>query len=252
MTRLDSTQPRELQFGTSGRRGEIVHLTPLEIYINVLAELEYLQSRSGMRGLRARRRVLLSRSTCAPVRRGSAGAVVRAVARCRHAARESRADSDAGAGVLRLGRGPASIMVTGSHIPFDRNGYKLNTSRGELLKSHEAPIGEFVARVRERALCAALRGVAVRRARRFQSSSPAICRPKTTRRARPICAVTGTSSRNVARAASGILLYEHSAVGRDLLVGAPRARSAPRSCAGAAATSSFPSIRRISTPRSWP
>ena len=43
-----------------------------------------------------------------------------------------------------------SIMVTGSHIPFDRNGYKLNTSVGELLKSHEAPIGAFVARVRER------------------------------------------------------------------------------------------------------
>ena len=36
--------PRELRFGTSGRRGEIAHLTPLEIYINVMAELEYLRS----------------------------------------------------------------------------------------------------------------------------------------------------------------------------------------------------------------
>src|SRR5271170_926381 len=36
-------QPRELTFGTSGRRGEVIHLTQLEIYINALAELTYLQ-----------------------------------------------------------------------------------------------------------------------------------------------------------------------------------------------------------------
>ena len=41
-------------------------------------------------------------------------------------------------------------MVTGSHIPFDRNGYKLNTSRGELLKEHEQPINEAVRLVRGR------------------------------------------------------------------------------------------------------
>src|ERR1019366_7786166 len=34
----------ELKFGTSGRRGEVVHLTQLEIYIDALAELLYLQS----------------------------------------------------------------------------------------------------------------------------------------------------------------------------------------------------------------
>src|SRR5436190_24386506 len=45
-----SYEPRELQFGTSGRRGLVADLTPLEIYINVLAELEYLQSSGVMRG----------------------------------------------------------------------------------------------------------------------------------------------------------------------------------------------------------
>ena len=49
-----------------------------------------------------------------------------------------------------LTRGKGSIMVTGSHIPFDRNGYKLNTSQGELLKTHEEPINQAVAAVRER------------------------------------------------------------------------------------------------------
>src|ERR1019366_1768052 len=37
-------EPRKLEFGTSGRRGKVVDLTQLEVYINALAELEYLQS----------------------------------------------------------------------------------------------------------------------------------------------------------------------------------------------------------------
>ncbi|MGZ8241898.1 MAG: hypothetical protein ACXWTK_10285, partial [Methylobacter sp.] len=37
-------EPRELQFGTSGRRGEVIHLTQLEVFINAVAELEFLQA----------------------------------------------------------------------------------------------------------------------------------------------------------------------------------------------------------------
>src|SRR5947209_12518242 len=37
-------EPQALKFGTSGRRGEVVHLTQLEVYLNAVAELEYLQS----------------------------------------------------------------------------------------------------------------------------------------------------------------------------------------------------------------
>jgi phosphomannomutase len=47
-------------------------------------------------------------------------------------------------------QGKGSIMVTGSHIPFDRNGYKTNTSKGELLKQHEGPINDKVKEVRSR------------------------------------------------------------------------------------------------------
>jgi phosphomannomutase len=39
-------------------------------------------------------------------------------------------------------------MVTGSHIPFDRNGIKINRSAGEILKSDEAGINREVERVR--------------------------------------------------------------------------------------------------------
>ena len=37
-------EPQMLGFGTSGRRGKVVDLTQLEVYLNALAELEYLQS----------------------------------------------------------------------------------------------------------------------------------------------------------------------------------------------------------------
>src|SRR5207244_5001724 len=43
-------EPQPLKFGTSGRRGLVVHLTQLDIYINALAELEYLQSLSPAEG----------------------------------------------------------------------------------------------------------------------------------------------------------------------------------------------------------
>ncbi|HET6216365.1 MAG TPA: hypothetical protein VFE27_05055, partial [Acidobacteriaceae bacterium] len=43
-------EPQELGFGTSGRRGKVVDLTQLEVYLNALAELDYLQSLSPAEG----------------------------------------------------------------------------------------------------------------------------------------------------------------------------------------------------------
>ncbi|MBV9266631.1 MAG: hypothetical protein JO061_10730, partial [Acidobacteriaceae bacterium] len=39
-----------MRFGTSGRRGEIAHLTQLEVYINARAELEYLKGLDAQKG----------------------------------------------------------------------------------------------------------------------------------------------------------------------------------------------------------
>jgi phosphomannomutase len=143
-------QPRELGFGTSGRRGEVVHLTDLELYINVLAELKYLQSLPRAAGGIVSGEEFYVALDLRPSSTRLCVAIERAIA-------------DAGMRPVNLGRiptpalmcyavskGKGSIMVTGSHIPFDRNGYKLNTSRGELLKEHEQPINEAVSVVRER------------------------------------------------------------------------------------------------------
>jgi phosphomannomutase len=208
-SRLNYT-PRELQFGTSGRRGLIVDLTPLEIYINVTAELEYLQSTGLERG----------DFYVAFDLRPSSPRICQTV---------MRAACDAGMRPVNLGRIPtpalanyawprrrASIMVTGSHIPFDRNGYKLNTADGELLKDQEAPIGEFVARTRARLYAQPFAESLFDE--RGECKAPLHDLPPEDGSARAEYLeryqdfFSGRSLRG-----ARILVYEHSAVGRDLL-----------------------------------
>jgi phosphomannomutase len=203
-------KPRELQFGTSGRRGEIAHLTPLEIYVNVTAELEYLRSIGLERGdfyvaLDLRQS---SPRICQTVLRAACDAGMRAV-------NLGRIPTPALANYA-WARGRASIMVTGSHIPFDRNGYKLNTPAGELLKSHEAPIGELVARVRSRLYEDPFADSPFDERGDFKvppaDLPPADDAARTEYLGR-YRAFFGKRS----LAGIRILLYEHSAVGRDLL-----------------------------------
>jgi phosphomannomutase len=47
-----------------------------------------------------------------------------------------------------IASGRAGVMVSGSHVPFDRNGIKLNKSVGEMLKSDEPGVLREVERVR--------------------------------------------------------------------------------------------------------
>jgi phosphomannomutase len=165
-TKNDSLQsrlnyaPQELGFGTSGRRGKVVDLTQLEVYINALAELEYLQSLARADGGIKRGDDFYFACDLRP---SSTEFVGEEQGRGEIAQAIVKAAGDAGMQAVNLGRIPTpalasfalsgnrgSIMVTGSHIPFDRNGYKVNTSRGELLKQQEAPINERVTAVRKR------------------------------------------------------------------------------------------------------
>jgi phosphomannomutase len=165
-TKLDSLrsrlnyEPQELAFGTSGRRGKVVDLTQLEVYLNALAELEYLQSLTPAEGGIKRGDPFYFAYDLRP---SSSELVSQEQGRGRLAQAIVAAIGDAGMQPVNLGRIPTpalasyalsrkkgSIMVTGSHIPFERNGYKTNSSRGELLKQQEAPINEQVKKVRKR------------------------------------------------------------------------------------------------------
>jgi phosphomannomutase len=140
MTSFRGRDPAELTFGTSGLRGLVTDITDLEAYVNTRGFLDFIGG--------SRTRVALA-GDLRPSTDRIQGAVARAI-------------EDAGDTVDYLGkiptpalthyalaRGIASVMVTGSHIPFDRNGIKFNKPDGEVLKEDEAGILEAVRRARE-------------------------------------------------------------------------------------------------------
>ena len=222
---LDHT-PRPLQFGTSGRRGAVVDLTQLEIYINALAELEYLQSLPRKEGGIARGEDFFIASDLRP---SSSAYVSEQQGRGELTQAIIEAVRSAGMHPVYLGRIPTpaltafalaqsrgSIMVTGSHIPFDRNGYKVNTARGELLKHHEQPINEHVAKVRARFYSETFRHSPFDAQGRFKAGHrdlPAVNPAAEQAYRRRYVDFFGRTS----LAGLRLLAFQHSAVGRDLL-----------------------------------
>jgi phosphomannomutase len=219
-------QPQELGFGTSGRRGKVVDLSQLEIYINALAELEYLQSLSAEEGGIRRGDPFYfaydlrpSSVAFSPEEQGRgelAQAIVQAI-------------RDAGMQPVNLGplptpalasfaltHGKGSIMITGSHIPFDRNGYKTNSSRGELLKQQEAPINEQVRRVRERLYAQPYASSLFDARGMFRSGHQPLPASEGSARSAYIARFTDFFASRSLRGRR-ILVYQHSSVGRDLL-----------------------------------
>jgi phosphomannomutase len=220
-------QPQVLRFGTSGRRGEVVHLTQLEIYINALAELSYLQGLSESQGGIVRGQEIFFASDLRPsstsyvAEQGGRGEIAQAI---------ERAIRDSGMLPVYLGRIPTpalasyalsrqrgSMMITGSHIPFDRNGYKTNTSRGELLKEHEGPIGEVVQRTRERLYAQPFAESPFDADGRLKTGHGELPAELSFAREAYIERYT-TFFAGLSLKGKRLLVYQHSAVGRDLIV----------------------------------
>jgi phosphomannomutase len=102
-----------------------------------------------------------------------------------------------------MARGQAAIMVTGSHIPADRNGLKFYTARGEITTDDEARIAALAATETAEEGPAAPQadpGAAGRYRDRYLAQAPAD-----------------------ALAGLGIGVYQHSTVARDLLADLVRA-----------------------------
>ncbi len=220
-------QPCELRFGTSGRRGEVVHLTQLEIYINASAELAYLQGLPAASGGIVRGQEfyfacdLRPSSTSYVAEQGGRGEIAQAI---------ERAIQDAGMQPVYLGciptpaltsyaigRERGSMMITGSHIPFDRNGYKTNASQGELLKQHEQPIGDVVRKVRERLYAEPYESSLFDEQGLFKTGHAEL--PAETLAARDeYIERYAQFFERLSLKGQRLLVYQHSAVGRDLLV----------------------------------
>ena len=118
------------KFGTSGLRGLVTELTSDLIGAHVRAFVAACPVGNG---------IWIGRDL-----RGSSPAISKMVA---IAAREMGVQvTDAGAvptpalALASMNAGCAAVMVTGSHIPDDRNGIKFYTPEGEITKAHEAAI----------------------------------------------------------------------------------------------------------------
>ncbi|MGC8988824.1 MAG: hypothetical protein ACP5MD_01750 [Verrucomicrobiia bacterium] len=231
-------QPVELKFGTSGRRGEVVHLTQLEVYINAVAEMEYLLSLpKDEGGIRIGQNFYIGHdlrpsSTRFVPEQGGRGEIAQAI---------MTAVSDAGLRPVNLGaiptpavayyallHGCGSIMVTGSHIPFDRNGYKTYSAKGELRKQDEEPINARADEVRRRVYGQPLAESKFNPNGMFKTGHVELPQVQTdwkqtyaNRYYDFFCGTaTGPASkpqRQSVLAGLRVLVYEHSAVGRDIL-----------------------------------
>lgn len=120
-------------FGTSGVRGLVAAMTDEVCHAFALAFL----------------RTLPAAGPAAPVvlahdlRPSSPRIAAACAAAIRQAGREVRFCGVVPTPALALHAGQAgaaAVMVTGSHIPFDRNGIKFYKPQGEILKADEAPI----------------------------------------------------------------------------------------------------------------
>jgi phosphomannomutase len=203
--------PVPLAFGTSGLRGLVRDITDLEAYINVKGALRYLLS---IGDIRAGSTVVIGGDL-----RPSTDRVMRACA---------QAIVDSGCQVENAGKiptpalvshtistGRAGIMVTGSHIPFDRNGIKINKSVGEVLKSDEPGITREVERVRVEEYSRTATASAFDASGMFKRA-PAL--PPLDRSAEETYVRRYlTSFTRGGLSGLSVLVYQHSAVGRDIL-----------------------------------
>lgn len=220
-------EPQPLKFGTSGRRGEVIHLTQLEIYLNARAELDYLLALSpGAGGIRAGQEFFFAcdlrpSSTRFVAEQGGRGELAQAI---------ERAVLDAGLTPVNLGsiptpaltayalaRGCGSMMITGSHIPFDRNGYKTNSAKGELLKQDEMPIDERVAAWRAKLYQQPFAESLFAANGNFKVAAQTVAMASEAGRRAYLSRYEDFFGGRTLRGLR-LVAYQHSAVGRDLLV----------------------------------
>ena len=134
----------ELKFGTSGLRDTVENMTDMECYINARGFIAYLAEAGEFKkgdniaigGDRRPSTYKIKRAVAAATR--DMGGIVDD---------EGQVPSPALA-YYAMCNNMASIMVTGSHIPADRNGIKFTKRSGEILKSDEPGILENVRKER--------------------------------------------------------------------------------------------------------
>lgn len=204
-------QPAELRFGTSGLRDLVSDMTDLECYINTAGFLGFLLAQGIPKGP-----VLIAGDLRESTPR-IIGAVVKAASDKGFTPEYHGFIPTPALAYHALQRGVPCIMVTGSHIPADRNGIKFYKPDGEVLKGDEAAIKAAVAAERQvfyaQAAAESLFGAqgmfkAPQELPETEDGAYQAYRERYLDVFPPDC-LTGKK----------IVFYQHSAVGRDLLTG---------------------------------
>jgi len=215
-----NTKSKELKFGTSGLRDTVENMIDMECFINAKGFIAYLESlgefkkgnKVAIAGDRRPSTYKIKRAVCAAI--SDMGGVVDD---------QGQVPSPALA-YYAMQSNTASIMVTGSHIPADRNGIKFTKKSGEILKSDESGILENVRKERIKVYSEASEDSIVDKKGNFKPTFE----PKFNKLLKTEC-YTGESGKlyiDRYRSTFGneffprgtkIFLYQHSAVGRDIV-----------------------------------
>ncbi|WP_134497442.1 phosphomannomutase [Microvirga pakistanensis] len=197
----DATGASSLKFGTSGLRGLVTELNGVPAYAYTRAFAEMLKEDGAAAGMN--RTVLVGRDL-----RGSSPSIARLC--CAALDDAELAPEDCGPlptpalAYQAMRCGVPAVMVTGSHIPEDRNGLKFYRTEGEIDKQDETRILALHARLNVRGMPDSGQG--------FQGVTPG---------KDPIAAYKARYLEYFgAWSLSGLTIgvYQHSSVARDLLV----------------------------------
>ena len=118
------------KFGTSGLRGLVTELTPDLVGAHVAAFLRACPVGTG----------LFVGCDLRPSSPDIAGMVAEAARAAGIQVTDCGAVPTPALALAAMGAGASAVMITGSHIPADRNGLKFYTPEGEITKAHEAAI----------------------------------------------------------------------------------------------------------------
>ncbi|MEM8749060.1 MAG: phosphomannomutase [Pseudomonadota bacterium] len=129
----------EAAFGTSGVRGLVEELTDAACFAYTCAFLAHMETSYALPKNSA---VWLGHDR-RPSSPQIAAACIAAIEHCGHKPVFCGEIATPSVAFSALQDGAPAIIVTGSHIPFDRNGIKFHRADGELMKSDEQPIIEY-------------------------------------------------------------------------------------------------------------
>ncbi len=143
--------PVQPGFGTSGVRALVTDLTDLEIYCLTMGTLVYFADNDLLVVKKQPQDSIKIPVACdlRPSSERLTRAAVKAILDCGYQIEYVGTLPTPALTCYALNQGIASFMITGSHIPLDRNGQKANRCDGEVMKGDEQGIVSEVNKVRD-------------------------------------------------------------------------------------------------------